>query len=953
MFLITVTWPAFKAAAQTSDVPYFQQQANFSIQVTLNDLSNTLDGSEKIEYINNSPDTLKFIWFHVWPNAYRNDQTAFSDQLLENGNVQFYFSNPDEKGYINRLDFKVNGVTAETQDHPTHIDIIKLLLPTPLIPRGKATITTPFHVKLPFNLSRGGHDGQTYQATQWYPKPAVYDRDGWHPMTYLDQGEFYSEFGSYDVSITVPSNYVVAATGIMDRDDEETNFLASRANFTWQPIITHTKTKGGQVKRTTQLYPASSATLKTLRFRQDHIHDFAWFADKRFIVQQDTCRLASGKIIDVNIYYTPAHKDTWSRVIDYAKKGIAYYSYRIGDYPYANVSVVQGPESFGSGMEYPTITSIAPMENTEDLELTTVHEIGHNWFYGALGSNERDFPWMDEGFNTYYEQGFGASDGLSASKADKVALDEKMAEKLDQPINTPSEKMSVVNYEIVTYYKTSMWLRLIEQELGRPVFDQAMNDYYKNWQFKHPQPADFKRSLEQSSGKNLDSAFAYIDHKGPLPNQVKPRGLTSIPGLSGEARNPPIYSPTKEALLVTPALGINNYDKLMLGAMFTNFIRPAGGLQYLLAPMYGFSSKKFSGTGLVSYSAFPKGFFQRFDIGITGAIFSTNKIKDDDGNATFLRVRKGVPGFKLIQRQRDPRSTVTNFLTFKTYLFGEDQLGFRRDTITDGVDTVVKNRFSAVNKFRYLNQLRLVTENKRALYPYRAELKVEQGKEFMRAGFTGNYFFNYASDGRKGASHTPRGLDVRVFAGKFFYLQPRNFNTQFATDRYHLTMSGPNGSEDYTYTDYYAGRSEFQGILSQQMSQRDGAFKVRTDLLSEKVGKTDDWLASLNLRSTLPKGINPLALLPIEIPIRVFADIGTYAEAWERNTNLDHFLYDAGFEVSLVRETVHIYIPLFYSKIYKSYFKSLPEENTFGKRISFSIDLINFNPRRWDPNATY
>src|SRR5437773_2388768 len=159
---------------------YWQQQVNYTIDVTLNDKDHSLDAFEKLEYTNNSPDTLKFIWFHIWPNAYKNDKTAFSEQELLIGQTKFYFSDKEQRGYINRLDFKVNNVTADVEDHPLYIDVIKLILPTPLPPQQKILITTPFHVQLPFNFSRGGHDGQSYQATQWFPKPAVYDKYGWH-----------------------------------------------------------------------------------------------------------------------------------------------------------------------------------------------------------------------------------------------------------------------------------------------------------------------------------------------------------------------------------------------------------------------------------------------------------------------------------------------------------------------------------------------------------------------------------------------------------------------------------------------------------------------------------------------------------------------------------------------------------------------------------------------------
>ena len=390
---------------------YWQQEVNYRIDVSLEDKDHTLDGFARIEYINHSPDTLSFIWFHLWPNAYKNDRTAFSDQLLENGKTNFYFSDREQKGYINRLDFKVNNITSQALDHPEHIDIVKVLLPSPLLPGEKAMITTPFHVKLPYNFSRGGHDGQSYQATQWYPKPAVYDRDGWHPMPYLDQGEFYSEFGSFEVQITVPSNYVVAATGELQNEDEK-SWLKTRSSFDWTAPSPKTKTPGAVNKNQDHLFPETSPGKKTLVFKQSRIHDFAWFADKRFVVETDTCLLSSGKIIQVNSYYTPAFRETWSRSLQFAKDGVRHYSELVGEYPYESVSVVQGPESFGGGMEYPTITIISPGGNARELDITIAHEIGHNWFYGILASNERDHPWMDEGINSYYDSRYLAETAI-------------------------------------------------------------------------------------------------------------------------------------------------------------------------------------------------------------------------------------------------------------------------------------------------------------------------------------------------------------------------------------------------------------------------------------------------------------------------------------------------------------------------------------------------------------
>ncbi|HEU4901609.1 MAG TPA: hypothetical protein VFT06_02430, partial [Flavisolibacter sp.] len=293
----------------------WQQHVAYTIDVTLNDNEKTLDAFEKLVYTNNSPDTLRYLWFHIWPNAYKNDRTAFSDQLLENGNTKFYFAGKEQRGYINRLDLKADGITAKTEDHPQHIDIIKVVLPKPLPPKRTVTITTPFHVKLPFNVSRGGYDGRSFQITQWYPKPAVYDNKGWHEMPYLDQGEFYSEFGSFDVHITVPANYVVAATGEL-QDEAEKQWLKTRENFSLPETPKQTTPPVARGGRPTvqKKFPARQAAApelqatKTIHYKQENVHDFAWFADRNFIVNSDTAALPSGRVITVSTFYTPGQK---------------------------------------------------------------------------------------------------------------------------------------------------------------------------------------------------------------------------------------------------------------------------------------------------------------------------------------------------------------------------------------------------------------------------------------------------------------------------------------------------------------------------------------------------------------------------------------------------------------------------------------------------------------------
>ncbi len=933
-------------ATLTSFSQYWQQEVNYDINVTLHDNDHSLEGFEKIQYINHSPDTLHFIWFHLWPNAYKNDKTAFSDQLLENGNTKFYFSKPEDRGYINRLNFKVNNITAQTEDHPEHIDIIRVILPSPLPPGATAEISTPFHVQLPYNVSRGGHAGQSYQITQWFPKPAVYDHKGWHPMTYLDQGEFYSEFGTFDVHITVPKNYVVAATGVL-QDAQETEWLKNRSTAFEKEVKQSQQRMGSpypQKKNVGPPVPPSSTEIKILHYKQDRIHDFAWFADKRFIVNYDTCMISKDHIIDVYTYFTPEENAQWKHSVKYCKDAIRHYSSLVGEYPYPLVQAVQGPASFGGGMEYPTITAISPMSSAAELDATIAHEIGHNWFYGILASNERDHPWMDEGINTYYEQLYTRSKYGLQGQGDRTLLRTKAFEHLDQPINDSSEHYSEANYSAVVYQKTADWMSYMASLMGTDSFNTAMHAYFSQWQFRHPQPDDFQKVLEKAAGRSLQTAFTLQNDKGLLPNEML-TGSKTVFILQGNVFKSLDKHPVKHVLLWGPAIGYNNYDQLRAGVFISNFNLPPSPFQFLLAPLYGTGSKQFGGNAIFNYSVFPGGPIRKIDIGLTAAAFSMDQFKDDNGMKIIPTVIKWSPGIRFTWKEKDPRSTMNRFIEFRHFGFREEGLRFYRDTVISGPDTTILNKISKTHETRSLNQLNIVIENNRALYPYRGQLKLEQGKDFLRAAFTGKYFFNYADGG---------GLDLRVFAGKFMYTTSKTASAAYNTSRYQLNMTGANGYEDYTYSDYFAGRNKFEGFSSQQIMLRDGAFKVRTDLLAEKVGRSDNWLMAANFTTTIPKQINPLSVLPVKIPLKLFLDIGTYSGAWEQKATTDRFLYDAGFYIPLIKETINIYVPLLYSKVFSDYIKStLPEKNRMLKKISFCIDISNFSFRKFNPRADF
>lgn len=573
---------------------YFQQQVNYKINVTLDDTNHFLYAFEEIEYINNSPDDLEFIYFHLWPNAYKNNKTAFAKQKISGlmmTPTKFYFAKENDRGYIDSLDFKINGQKVLWEYDPEHIDICKLFLNEPLKSGEKITINTPFRVKLPHTFSRLGHIKQSYQISQWYPKPAVYDKYGWHPMPYLDQGEFYSEYGSFDVSITLPKNYVVGATGML-QNKEEIEWLEKKSAVDSRQLANSADAimndSGSEKPTKNSDFPPSDPETKTLRYVQDNIHDFAWFADKRYNVLKSEVELPHSNVslkagsIDPAFKEThsnvslkaesrdPAFKETkrkvttwlmftnrnaekWRNSIKDINDAVYYYSLWNGDYPYDWCTAVEGALGAGGGMEYPMITVTGTF--------AIIHEVGHNWFYGILGNNERDHAWMDEGINTYFDNrisrirrdekklspsdslkdlhgGEPASDTTAIAKINvavskrkiKISFSEKMIKNfgidkfqnetaykipyeifasrgLDQPIQLHSDEYTEANYGIIVYMKTAAAFYYLEQYLGEEKFDKAMQTYFDKWKFKHPYPEDLQKVFEDVTGENMDWFF--------------------------------------------------------------------------------------------------------------------------------------------------------------------------------------------------------------------------------------------------------------------------------------------------------------------------------------------------------------------------------------------------------------------------------------------------------------
>jgi len=533
---------------------YFQQDVGYDIEVALNDTDRTLTAFEKITYTNNSSDTLDFIWFHLWPNAYKSDSSAMAKQFIRLGSTRFLYTKEKDRGYLDSLDFSVDGVSAEWGYHSEWIDVAKVFLPMPLLPGKTIKIETPFFVKLPRVVSRLGHTGKHFEITQWYPKPAVYDKDGWHPMPYLNMGEFYSEFGTFDVKITLPENYRIMATGDMVNAEKELAWLDSLAmigdslkDLTKKELKKYAK-KNRPKKKKKKNRDKNKDSLKvvpnkTVHFRQKNVHDFAWFADPNWIVQKGDLWLDnSSRKITLWSMYLPKNAWFWRKSIEYLHDSGLWYSRFYGEYPYNHISAVDGDMSAGGGMEYPNITVISRSISEDDLEYVINHEVGHNWFYGMLGTNERDYAWMDEGLNEYtniryWEKKYSDRNNqfvYSDFIQNKLGIGKNVdmsffknyggyvyfATKIDaQPLNISSDdNYAYINYG-QNYSKVAVMMRYLQHYLGEEKINIIMQDYFNSWKFRHPGPEEFISFFNKHLGENIDWFFdnmidstTYIDY---------------------------------------------------------------------------------------------------------------------------------------------------------------------------------------------------------------------------------------------------------------------------------------------------------------------------------------------------------------------------------------------------------------------------------------------------------
>ena len=497
---------ALALSAQAQD-NHWQQQADYQMNVTMNVKNFQYKGVQKVTYINNSPDTLSTVFFHLYFNAFQpNSEMDANLQTLPDpdgrmatnvGTPQrpIYESriaklNPNEIGYLRVIKLTQDGVPATISHEST---ILKVTLPTPILPHSRTVLDLDFEGQVPVMIRRAGRnspDDVALSMAQWYPKMVAYDHKGWHTTEYLGR-EFYGVWGNFDVKITLDKTYLVGASGVLQNPNE--------IGFGYED-------KGVKV-------PTTKSATKTWHFIAERVHDFTWAADPQYV--HDKHQLADGKTIH---FIYKKYKDTWKQIQEPMLKVFDYYNQLVGKYPWPQYSFIQGGDG---GMEYAMCTLMVGGEKYERLVGTAAHELAHAWFQHLLATDEAAYPWMDEGFTSHIE--YLAEHQILKTKKTANPFDSAykgyfglVKSGFQEPTITHSDRFATnYAYSVTAYYKGLLFLTQLDYLMGNEALQKTLKRYYNEYAFKNPTPNDFIRIAEKVSGMQLQwflNEFMETDH---------------------------------------------------------------------------------------------------------------------------------------------------------------------------------------------------------------------------------------------------------------------------------------------------------------------------------------------------------------------------------------------------------------------------------------------------------
>ncbi|MBK0383135.1 M1 family peptidase [Pedobacter sp. SD-b] len=515
-FYFTQNGNTYRSASGQPGQQYWQNRSDYQLTASLNEAENKITGTEVLTYTNNSPDELSFIWMNLDQNLFKQDSrgTAIIPPTgSRNGSHGQNFDGGHQLSLVRLI--SLNGKNQEVDlKYMINDTRIQIFLPENLKANGgvlKMKIDFSY-ISPEYGSDRMGvletKNGKIFTQAQWYPRSCVYDDvTGWNTLPYTGPSEFYLDYGNFDVNITVPASHIVVCSGELQNAKE---VYTPEENKRWESASKSDATV--MIRSADEVTdPASRPSGKkelTWHFKLENARDVAWASSPAFIIDAARMNLPNDKkSMAISAYpVESAGNDAWSRSTEYTKKSIEYNSSKWYPFTYPAATNVAGNEG---GMEYPGIVFCGWKSKKASLWGVTDHEFGHNWFPMIVGSNERLYGWMDEGFNTFINtlstQNFNNGEYAPKAATDMHKLAPYLTNPVFEPIMVSPDNMKESHIGVLCYFKPSTGLILLrEQILGPERFDRAFQTYINRWAFKHPTPNDFFRTIENVAGENLN-----------------------------------------------------------------------------------------------------------------------------------------------------------------------------------------------------------------------------------------------------------------------------------------------------------------------------------------------------------------------------------------------------------------------------------------------------------------
>jgi len=921
------------------------QRSQYIIRAELDTANHQISAEQSLDYVNNSGVELNRIYFHLWANAYRSNNTELiTQQLFLGKSDQYFFKEYERGGYTNISVTSSSGIEYSLNYDDENEEVMYIDLPSKLKDGEQIDLNFNYTIRVPKLSSRFGRSKEYYQMVHWYPRVVKCDNGLWHAMPYLEIGEYYHDFADYDVTIVNPNGFEVFGTGTKQKVTDSDAF-----------------------------------------FKAENVTDFAWFASSEFSLEEKEI-VINDKQITLKVVKHQQAK-AWDQAMIYLERAVRYFSDEIGEYPFPEAKVVLSKSAGGSGMEYPMITIIGNHTDAEVVDHLIAHEIAHNWFYGSLSTNERRYPWLDEGLTTFYDhkyhQHFYQIDPYQAMLPNLLNTDsdfsvlqssvhELIALSKLKRSDLHSDEYTALEYGVSVYERPAMAFRFLENYLGTEVFKEAIQDYYNQNQFSNPDVNDLRNSFQKVTGKELNWFFdRYINSNSgpdyeiisaennnikvvnhtevdaPLAYKVISNGeekTTWIDGFTGEReiavenkndtkislpaqlnildQNPwnnskrkldfkflsGIDNPEKKHVFFTPYLGFNAHDHLMVGASFYNSSFPAKRLKWILAPGVSITGVEpgVVGLGSIQYDFVREGKpFRKIIGGLQAQRF--NRFSTD---SYALHYEKLKP-FTRLYFDQSKNKRITKYLELNAHLIFEEEAIFQDENV------FFQKRFRIAEQLKYSYWF----QDPIASIKWDTDLEFQQYEKFddemaSYVKLTSAYLYKYQFAKNK-------HLKFRLF-GSYFLQNTERGSSSFASSlaRGSIALT-PQGFNDNLYEGFYFGRNLQSGFLSQQIGTQGGGFKNALTS-SYKTGLSNNFGFALNFMIDTPLFFSP------------FLDVGYYAAKSSSEAEFQNkTLFSIGLALELFDDAFGIYLPFFNSSEVSDIYQS----QSFISRVSFRIDL--------------